>query len=340
MHLSLLSFPSPGIVVAELEGSCMLHHRVCVLWPLEEAWYVGTVTDCRREGSVWSYTVAYDDGDTEELELNSEVWTIARDDGAPLLSSRQAFTSAYMEFCDSKGVKYRDYNGHNTHGLQLYTVFALWRAIQDRGGFDQRSYWDKLHLCEECVRDQQGCCKASAISLCTSDGEEPDTTTAAARAMRNGSTPPPQPSSVLPQPQQAQQQQQQQQPQSQPQQQQQGKMPADDAAKPDVSDALGDGSNEQGQRTPRAGTSNPCGAALNPASATGTTTVQPTPSMRPDATGTDARKPKRPAAAATAAAATVSASGADGGGGKSAHFHHAKAARMHEGRAEAHTHCC
>ncbi|KAG1675060.1 hypothetical protein FOA52_002719 [Chlamydomonas sp. UWO 241] len=55
---------------------------------------------------------------------------------APLLSSRQAFTAAYKEFCDSTGTKYRDeYPMHGTH----FTVFELWRAIQDRGGFTQVS---------------------------------------------------------------------------------------------------------------------------------------------------------------------------------------------------------
>ncbi|KAG1678627.1 hypothetical protein FOA52_012634 [Chlamydomonas sp. UWO 241] len=294
-------FGGDGMCVpTELEGPLMLYHRVCAM--------------ASRRG-LWSYTVVYDDGIIEVLQLDSEVWTIADDDGVALLPSRQAFTAAYTEFCSSCGFKYRVDN--TQHGT-FYNVFALWLSIQYRGGFVQVSaekkwngtvrsivppealaaYRDKLHLSEfeEWVRNQQ-------------------------------------------QQQQAQ------------QQQAQEQAPAGASLPPTTGDIRG-GRNEHAKCTPRAGATNLAAAAgtavtqpqrssrLLAADAGSLVSdsaedadavalllalqhVQPSAA----AAGAPARRPKRPAAAAAAAA-----SDADGSGGEEGRGLHAKVARTQHGR--------
>ncbi|GAX78891.1 hypothetical protein CEUSTIGMA_g6330.t1 [Chlamydomonas eustigma] len=60
-----------------LQGPRLVGRRIRVYWPLDEAHYSGTVTSFRAEAhGKMLYTVQYDDGDRELLDLSKEEWTI------------------------------------------------------------------------------------------------------------------------------------------------------------------------------------------------------------------------------------------------------------------------
>ncbi|GLI67930.1 hypothetical protein VaNZ11_012257, partial [Volvox africanus] len=73
----------PRIMPPELQGDEMVGHRIRVYWPLDKAYYSGTVTYFNA-GSRWPYGVDYDDGDNENINLNKENWHLDERDRKPL----------------------------------------------------------------------------------------------------------------------------------------------------------------------------------------------------------------------------------------------------------------
>ncbi|GIL57614.1 hypothetical protein Vafri_12683 [Volvox africanus] len=73
----------PRIMPPELQGDEMVGHRIRVYWPLDKAYYSGTVTYFNA-GSRWPYGVDYDDGDNENVNLNKENWHLDERDRKPL----------------------------------------------------------------------------------------------------------------------------------------------------------------------------------------------------------------------------------------------------------------
>ncbi|KAK3240363.1 hypothetical protein CYMTET_49796 [Cymbomonas tetramitiformis] len=122
------SFPvSPYLRDTRRADVCASHtglaqgHKVKVYWPVDDAWYSGTVGAAGTDGLTH---VVYDDGDEKHLDMSKEKYEMQ---GAALdgktVGNYQPKAKAFMDFCDLEGRQWLP--ATEATGVCAYIVFTF-----------------------------------------------------------------------------------------------------------------------------------------------------------------------------------------------------------------------